>query len=249
MAYDAGRQRIVLFGGLQSLDDTWEWDGVDWSLRPTNARPRARSWHALAYDSSRQLVVLHGGIGAGVRFDDTWVWDGTDWRLEVPARGGPPLEGASMAYDPDRRQMLLATNRGTWVYGGSPVAASVEFGNGCAGSGGVPLLDVELPYLGNDAWSLDVMHARAAAPCVVGLDATTQSLTLGGGCTLHLGLGHTVFLGATSNAFGFASTRFPIPRDLRLRGMRLYAQAAIVDPAGGALGLAWTAARRLTVGD
>ena len=33
LAYDAGRSRVVLFGGgtgAAALSDTWEWDGVNW---------------------------------------------------------------------------------------------------------------------------------------------------------------------------------------------------------------------------
>ncbi|MHB8878486.1 MAG: hypothetical protein ACYC8T_32720, partial [Myxococcaceae bacterium] len=35
LAYDAARQRVVLFGGLDSayLTDTWEWDGTTWVRR------------------------------------------------------------------------------------------------------------------------------------------------------------------------------------------------------------------------
>src|SRR5262245_16947650 len=41
MAYDAARERVVLFGGTlvhALLGDTWEWDGVSWIPRnPMNS--------------------------------------------------------------------------------------------------------------------------------------------------------------------------------------------------------------------
>ena len=35
MAFDAGRARIVLFGGYNGgyLNDVWEWNGIDWTQR------------------------------------------------------------------------------------------------------------------------------------------------------------------------------------------------------------------------
>src|SRR5690606_16704400 len=42
MAYDVGRQRVVLFGGGDydsTLTDTWEWDGSQWAQRTPAVRP------------------------------------------------------------------------------------------------------------------------------------------------------------------------------------------------------------------
>src|SRR5688572_4916037 len=68
MAYDAARQRIVLFGGridsgVAPLGQTWEWDGSSWSLQNPAASPPPRHSHALAYDAARQRIVLFGGSG------------------------------------------------------------------------------------------------------------------------------------------------------------------------------------------
>src|SRR5215208_3728886 len=77
MAYDAARQRVVLFGGQTdiSLNDTWEWDGRVWTQRQ-NMGPKARDNPALAYDSQRDRVVLFGGLnregGVPNLLDDTW---------------------------------------------------------------------------------------------------------------------------------------------------------------------------------
>jgi len=65
-----------------------------------------RARHAMACDTARNRVVLHGGW-ATVRgpFDDTWEWDGTTW-----ARGpaGPSARANhAMAFDALRRRTVL----------------------------------------------------------------------------------------------------------------------------------------------
>src|SRR6185436_14908533 len=81
MAYDAARQRTVMFEG----SDTWEWDGNDWSRRAATASPPPRT-SAMAYDAARQRVVLFGGRDAGFNcVADTWEWDGSNWAQRSPA--------------------------------------------------------------------------------------------------------------------------------------------------------------------
>ena len=76
MAYDEARQRTVLFGGLVGGDETWEWDGTNWTqLKPT-VSPSSRMHHAMVYDSKRGRTVLFGGTAGG---DETWEWDGKNW--------------------------------------------------------------------------------------------------------------------------------------------------------------------------
>src|SRR5919202_6443541 len=71
MAYDAARQRVVLFGGDTSVgrqSDTWEWDGRAWA-EVADTGPSARSLHDIVYDDARQRLGLfcgkngHGGCG------------------------------------------------------------------------------------------------------------------------------------------------------------------------------------------
>ena len=54
MVYDAGRQKVVLFGGQNFpalYGDTWEWDGTQWS-KVTEDGPGPRAHTAAAYDLS-----------------------------------------------------------------------------------------------------------------------------------------------------------------------------------------------------
>ena len=85
MVFDSGRGVTVLFGGdadgtyLQP-ENTWEWDGVAWNEVTTVSTPPQRRAHgAIAYDSIRQEVVLHGGTylddtGFWRHLDDTWTF-------------------------------------------------------------------------------------------------------------------------------------------------------------------------------
>jgi hypothetical protein len=107
MAYDAARQRVVLFGG-QDLGDTWEWDGVSWAQRNPAASPTARENHAMAYDAARQRVVLFGGYsGASVFLGDTWEWDGVSWAQRNPAASPTARYIHAMAYDAARQRVVL----------------------------------------------------------------------------------------------------------------------------------------------
>jgi len=57
MAYDSVHRQVVLFGGaydgFTGIDDTWVWDGSDWTQKDTPIRPPARYGHAMVYDSAR----------------------------------------------------------------------------------------------------------------------------------------------------------------------------------------------------
>ena len=85
--YDPGRARVVLFGGKEHLSlvqDTWEYDGVDWTQGSPSNLPSARMMTALAYDSVNSCMLMFGGLGLGT-LGDTWSWNGTDWTQLSPA--------------------------------------------------------------------------------------------------------------------------------------------------------------------
>ena len=111
MAWDAARQRVVLFGGsggLARLSDTWEWDGATWTQRTPVASPPGRNWHAMAYDAARQRVVVFGGGNRmSLPSDDTWEWDGATWTQRTPAASPPARSGHALAYDSARQRVVL----------------------------------------------------------------------------------------------------------------------------------------------
>src|SRR5690606_22665795 len=96
MASDDARSQVILFGGSQSgtvQDRTWAWNGNNWADITSSARPPPRYDFGMAYDTSRQQVVLFSG-GGGIPPDfsdgihDTWAWDGA-WRELAPATAFP----------------------------------------------------------------------------------------------------------------------------------------------------------------
>src|SRR6266542_4205578 len=112
MAYDEAPQQVVLFGGsrdgILGLNDTWVWDGIDWSQWFPANQPSPRFLHGMAYDASRQEIVLFGGYDSGSYFDDTWVWNGTNWLSRSPVASPSPRGVAQgMAYDRLNREVVL----------------------------------------------------------------------------------------------------------------------------------------------
>jgi hypothetical protein len=114
MAFHTGEQRIILFGG-RTLDqlsgtykgDTWVWDGSDWSKQSTPDHPIRRGEHAMAYDDSRNAIVLFGGTHESLPLSDTWEWADGAWE-EV---AGSPVPAArhdhAMAYDTENGRIIM----------------------------------------------------------------------------------------------------------------------------------------------
>jgi hypothetical protein len=119
LAWDARRQRLVLFGGYAGHGieaGTWEWDGASWTDRTTEHAPSPRGSSAMAYDAARGVVLLFGGRANGQDppdgpLGDTWSWDGARWeRLPTPV--APPARSEhAMAYDAARQQVVLFGGR------------------------------------------------------------------------------------------------------------------------------------------
>lgn len=140
LVFDAGRRRLLLFGGQASgfFNDLWayEIDRGSWTrLGAAEEGPSRRYGHSAIYESGRdRLIVSHGFTNSG-RFDDTWAFEfGTGrWRDISPASNRPVRRCLHHAvYDPARGEMLL--------YGG------------CAsGFGPCPL---------GDLWSFDLANGR-----------------------------------------------------------------------------------------
>jgi hypothetical protein len=115
MAYDAARKVVVLFGGHyvddghKYLNDTWTWDGVVWRQMATTSPPSARANHTMAYDASRQRVVLFGGsyfAGSTHYLGDTWEWNGSSW-TQVSTTGPSARSGHAMVYNGQRARVML----------------------------------------------------------------------------------------------------------------------------------------------
>ncbi len=130
-AYDAKRDRVVLFGGYDggpTLDsnETWEWQPARgtalaaWALRPVSEGPSIR-WGASGASHGTKHVVMNGGrvyppeVGPA---KETWVWNGASWQL-VATNGPDNAAQASMAYDEARNETIYYVGGATWRWSGT----------------------------------------------------------------------------------------------------------------------------------
>ena len=127
IVYDAGSDRIVLFGGREwgrtdegkqvGLADTWVLDAATgtWTDASPAQSPPARTDHVMVYDAAADRIVVFGGatkLGGDV-LGDTWAYD-TDantWTEMSPTVSPPGRAGAAAWYDP--------VTEATFVFGGS----------------------------------------------------------------------------------------------------------------------------------
>lgn len=125
MAYDAATRQLILFGGETGtnsglLNDTWTWDGTNWTQLTPGTSPPARYDASMAYDPANGTVMLFGGFGAVDNSDDlndTWIWDGSTWSQAAPAASPPVRTNAGLAYDPANGGLVLFGGTGPAPFG------------------------------------------------------------------------------------------------------------------------------------
>ncbi|MBI3167399.1 MAG: hypothetical protein HYZ22_02905 [Chloroflexi bacterium] len=118
VAYDKNSNYALLFGGIAVTTNgtetqqtwswfTWKWDGARWEQLTSRNNPSAREKHAMAYDESRDEIVLFGGSSNGNVYNDTWVWTGEEW-VEKKPKHSPPIRCChAMIYDPALEGVIL----------------------------------------------------------------------------------------------------------------------------------------------
>jgi hypothetical protein len=109
---DPNASRTVLFGGYNGsydTNETWEWDGSNWTkCEPNSPVPPASESATMALDSDRHVLVLFEASS-----DQVWEWNGDTWARQLD---GPDQGRASLAYDAHRHVMILhgASPPETW---------------------------------------------------------------------------------------------------------------------------------------
>jgi len=131
-AYDERQGAVVLYGGDEHagsgglLDDTWQWDGGEWSLQPIGSATFLAG-HAMAYDISRGVAVMSHAGSVWERGMGEWVF-----------RGSTRLTNGSFAtlvYDSARSVSILhggCSGVGREIVGQRHVAVSQDILNGVA---------------------------------------------------------------------------------------------------------------------
>ncbi|MCA8974935.1 MAG: hypothetical protein KDC98_09445 [Planctomycetes bacterium] len=248
MAFDLPATTTILFGGRtpgsqsNALGDTWQWDGVDWTL-VTSAGPAARSRHAMASDYIRGRTVLFGGRGRN-QFADTWEWDGVSWHQLNPTTSPPVRSGHAIAFDPVRGLCVLhgggVSGTDTWEWDGTDwtQGASTAFGHSShtlvyddrlqriTMHGGVDVqstsfrseTDTYSPPVAGSFTSLGSSCPGSTSTPTLSSPSSTLGPTIGASCTLLVTASfvHTFF------AFGWSDSldgNTPLPLDLSAYGM------------------------------
>ena len=256
MVYDSDRKKSVIFGGVGVLttsgslrNDTWEYDGVNWTNITNDGSPPARSGHAMIYDAVRQQVVMFGGSSAQqMLLDETWECDGVNW-IQVAAASNPgALAAHAFVFDSARLQGVMFGGHDTitypartWTYGGV-LSSSTQYGAGC-GSPALGLWPSFPPNIGATASALISDPPTPLASVAMGVSDTFFN----GLPTLPYDLASlnmpTCQLLQSSDVFGLAVTqvtptllRFDaaIPLDVALQGRHVYLQAFCWAPGANA---------------
>lgn len=123
MALDEGSGRVLLHGGCKDnvcaerLDDTWAWDGADWT-RLVDGEAAGLAAGGAAYDRSEAALLRFGTDGEAR-------WLGADWMtIEVMGDRPAATNRFSVAYNPGSAGVVMfggASNVGiesadTWVF-------------------------------------------------------------------------------------------------------------------------------------
>ena len=139
IAYDAAHSKVVVFGGFgcctafggdEYFNDTWIWDGSNWTHLNPSLSPYPRGYAAMGFHTVIGQVVLFGGETPGVlypgRTNDTWTWDGTNWTRVDGTPSPSAREMPSSAYDSARGAFVLFGGNDptpalgdTWIWTGS----------------------------------------------------------------------------------------------------------------------------------
>jgi hypothetical protein len=105
-AVDPRSNHVVLFGGLRVdsippvppsktptlvqvyADDQWEWDGSVWTQLHPQSVPPARENGRLAFDPTRNEMVMFGGY-SGHFLSDLWSYNPVNWQVRILDPIGP----------------------------------------------------------------------------------------------------------------------------------------------------------------
>ncbi|MDI6733068.1 MAG: fibronectin type III domain-containing protein [Planctomycetota bacterium] len=102
--------KTILFGGTDGLfkNDTWEWDGTNWTQLNLGTKPSARAFARMAYDSLREEIVLFGGQASSGAMDDTWEYTASSgWVLKNTTTKPSARYWHSLSYDSARRRIVI----------------------------------------------------------------------------------------------------------------------------------------------
>ncbi|GAB3275588.1 hypothetical protein GCM10027449_14490 [Sinomonas notoginsengisoli] len=127
MAYDPVDKQVVLFGGTgpdgKDLNDTWTWDGSDWTEQHPAASPTPRN-HAAMSDTTVHPgaagpggVLLFGGYAQPAALTDFWRWQHQTWnpvRMPLTPTAGSYYMIAETGESPPRTSLIGTDSNGSF---------------------------------------------------------------------------------------------------------------------------------------
>jgi len=135
LVYDSNRGRTVMFGGQITgafLNDTWEWDGPEWT-QVADTGPSPRDACGASYDRSRRRTILFGGEtlneGMVVQVGETWEFGGGAW-TQAATTGPGPIAGAELAYNGTLALLFTLSDGSTWTWDGKHWTERQDIGPG-----------------------------------------------------------------------------------------------------------------------
>lgn len=227
LAFDLIRGKTVLFGGDDGsrqhlvLNDTWEYDGANWTQVQPAVSPPGRNEHTMAWDGTQ--VLLYGGRNGATLLNDTWQYDGATW-TQASTSTLPLQVEPQMAYDAvaNRTVLFTAFDTGlgavpqTWSWDGTnwtletmPSSPPVREMHGLADDAHGRMLlfggyNAAISGLGgstfHDTWLFDGAHWQQATPLNsppsramfgIATDTVRQRVVMFGGEDASLRLGDT----------------------------------------------------------
>ncbi|MCR9245845.1 MAG: kelch repeat-containing protein [bacterium] len=277
MTWDPTRDAIVMFGGfrtplLDTVDDTWQYDGTAWTTIPSATTPTKRCDQALAFDAVRGKLVMYGGLTAfqqpgniPVTLGDFWVLDSNGWQSKSVAGLPSSRSYPAGVWDATNEQFVVhggfssaTTFSDTYTFESASPADMQAYGAGCPGSNGVPALAPgSLPWTGS-YYDVNLTNGPggAVAFMVLGLSDTIWNgqpipvdLTSVGlaGCQAWLSSDVTALFVVVNGEASWGLNVCTCPWAV---GIDYSLQAVILDPAApNQLGGSMTNALRATIGD
>jgi hypothetical protein len=104
MACDPASGQLILFGGYDQygdvFDDTWVWDGTNWTQQSPVYPPAPNGLPAMASTPVGGEIVLFGGANNGGPLNETEIWIYNNWSQETPRTVPPARTGHALSAGP-----------------------------------------------------------------------------------------------------------------------------------------------------
>jgi hypothetical protein len=119
MVYDSNHLKTIVFGGKSGTvttssveyNDTWTFDGNDWTQVNTPNAPQARIYSGATFNPIRDRMIIFGGTSISAdgktttNLTDTWEFDGTTW-TQLSATG-PAVLKPLLVYDTANNRVIM----------------------------------------------------------------------------------------------------------------------------------------------